>query len=240
MRRSSFKRALSTRVKLARGFSLVEVAVVVAIGLILLSLGLTAINAQLGSASYSLTKKRSEAVKDALVSYLGANKRLPCPYAPVPGTAVTGIAPPQTVAVPPACPQVFGTVPFATLGLTRETAEDGWGNLLSYQIYSVPAAGSCPGVGVDWANSSCFGAGKIGGISVSDGIVTAPIPLATGVIAGVISHGANGLGAWVAAQGTRNASPLTCEELQNTGGSLSSPSCATAYVANSLYKGESQ
>ena len=46
----------------ARGFSLVEIAMVVAIALILLSLGLTAINSQLSSTAYSITKKRQDAI----------------------------------------------------------------------------------------------------------------------------------------------------------------------------------
>src|SRR4051812_19667228 len=94
------------------GFSLIEIAMVVAIALILLSLGLTAINAQLSSASYSVTKKRQEAVKDALVAYFGARKSFPCPYVPTSGSAATGIAPGLTGS-PATCPTSFGTVPFS-------------------------------------------------------------------------------------------------------------------------------
>ena len=105
-----------------RGFSLVEIAMVVAIALILLSLGLTAINSQLSSAAYSITKKRQDVIKDALANYLGARRSFPCPYVPIAGTAATGIAPPQTGA-PLSCPS-FRTVPYVTLGLAREAAEE--------------------------------------------------------------------------------------------------------------------
>jgi prepilin-type N-terminal cleavage/methylation domain-containing protein len=219
--------------KRTRGFSLVEIAMVVAIALILLSLGLTAINSQLSSTAYSITKKRQDAIKDALIGYLGARKSFPCPYVPVAGTPATGIAPPQSIAAAPACPQVFGTVPYATLGLAREAAEDGWGNLISYQVYSIPAV--CPSPLTDWANSKCFGAGKTGAIVVNDGTVGAPTPLVANAIAVLVSHGANGLGAWVAAQGTRNANPVTCEEAHN--GQITT---VCAFVANTYYKGESQ
>src|SRR5215203_5882256 len=142
----------------SRGFSLVEIAVVVLIALVLLSLGLTAINAQLSSAAYSLTKKRQDGIKDALISYLGTRRSFPCPYVPVAGTAVTGLAPALAVGPPPSCAS-FGTVPYASLGLAREAAEDGWGNLFSYRVYSIPA--NCPTVsGTDWTNPSCFTAGK--------------------------------------------------------------------------------
>ncbi len=223
----------------SRGFTLIEIAVVLGIVLIIISLGLTAISSQLSSASYSITKKRQDAIKEALIAYLGANKRLPCPFVPA-GVAVTGIAPNQNAGPPPACPQVFGAVPFATLGLAREVGEDGWGNLFSYGVYSVPVLNSCPGAGIDWANSTCFGAGKTGGLTVKDGTVVTSTNLATSVVAVVISHGVNGLGAWVAAQGTRNAPPLTCEEAQNAVGITWPASCAAAYTANVFYKGESQ
>ena len=137
--------------KPSRGFTLVEMAVVVVIIAALLTLGLGALNAQLSSASYTTTKQRQAAIKDALIAYLGSNKRLPCPYAPTAGTAITGLAP---VACPP-----FGIVPFATLGIAREVAQDGWGNFFSYEVFA-QATPVCPGGGIDWGNGNCFGAGK--------------------------------------------------------------------------------
>lgn len=214
------------------GFSLIEMAIVVAIGATLLTLGLAALNSQSNSAGYSITKKRQDLIKDALIAHLGANKRFPCPYVPTIGSAATGKAPPQSGA-PPACPQSFGTIPFATLGLAREIGEDGWGNLFSYQIYSDAPAPACPGPGRDWGNKLCFGAGKIGGLTIKDGAAD----LSSDLVAVVISHGANGLGAWVAAQGSRNANPVNCDEAHNAK-IATVPGCAL--VANRYYKGESQ
>ena len=218
-----------------RGFSLVEIAMVVAIALILLSLGLTAINSQLSSAAYSITKKRQDVIKDALANYLGARRSFPCPYVPIAGTAATGIAPPQTGA-PLSCPS-FGAVPYVTLGLGREAAEDGWGNLFSYHVYSIPA--NCPFAnGTDWANANCFGAGKTGALNVVDGTVAAATPpFLTNAIVMLVSHGANGLGAWVAMQGTRNANPVTCEEAHNA---QIAGVAGCVLAPNKYYKGESQ
>ncbi len=212
------------------GFSLIEMAIVVAIGATLLTLGLAALNSQSNSAGYSITKKRQDLIKDALIAHLGANKRFPCPYVPTIGSAATGMA-------PPACPQVggvlpFGTIPFATLGLAREIGEDGWGNLFSYQIYSDAPAPACPGPGRDWGNKLCFGAGKIGGLTIKDGAAD----LSSDLVAVVISHGANGLGAWVAAQGTRNANPVSCEEAHNA--RIVTVGCTL--TANRYYKGDTQ
>lgn len=221
-----------------RGFTLIEIAVVVAIMLTLLTLGLGLMNAQLSSTAYSVTKKRQEAIKDALIAYLGANRRLPCPYVPTPGIVVTGQAP-NPSGTPPACP-AFGVVPYATLGLGREIGEDGWGNLFFYWVYFDPSP-SCPGTGWDWGHSNCFGEGKDGinppkvALKINDGTVASPTLLTDKSIAVVISHGANGLGAW-AAQGTRNAPPTTCEETHNAVGTAPPPGCTPA--ANTYYKGE--
>ena len=214
------------------GFTLIEIAIVIAIMLTLLTLGLGLLNAQLSSTAYSATKQRQQAIKDALVAYLGTHRRLPCPYVPTPGAPVTGIAPSQT-GTPPACP-TYGVVPYATLGLSRELAEDGWGNLFSYRVYTDPAP-TCPGTGRDWGNTACFGEGKSGAITLNDGTVSAPTPLANSIVAVVVSHGGNGLGAW-AGQGTRNAAPTTCEEAHNAVGTLPPAGCTP--VANTFYRGE--
>ncbi|MCW5604859.1 MAG: prepilin-type N-terminal cleavage/methylation domain-containing protein, partial [Burkholderiales bacterium] len=63
----------------ARGFTLIEIAIVTAIVLTLVTLGLGLVNAHLSSAAYSVTKKRQEAIKDALIAYLGTHKKFPCP-----------------------------------------------------------------------------------------------------------------------------------------------------------------
>ncbi len=220
------------------GFTLIEIAIVVAVMTILLTLGLSLMNAQLSSTAYSVTKKRQEAIKDALIAYLGAHKHLPCPYGPItPGMTINGVAPSQQ-GNPPACPESFGVVPFATLGLSRETGEDGWGNLFSYQVYADTSAPPCPSTKQDWGNAGCFGAGKAiaPAISVVDNTnADSPRPLTPNAIAVIISHGANGLGAW-AAQATPNALPVSCEERKNANGDLS----GCSLPLGDYFKGERQ
>lgn len=224
--------------KSVHGFTLIEVAIVVAIMTILLTLGLSLMNAQLSSTAYTATKKRQEAVKDALIAYLGANRRLPCPYVPVAGTEVNGQASAQS-GIPLACP-AFGIVPFDTLGLSRDFGEDGWGNFFSYRVYT-DSPPNCP-TGWDWGNENCFGEGKDGinparsAQKISNGTVGTSTTITDKSIAVVISHGANGLGAW-AAQGTRNVAPTTCEEAHNAVGATPLPAGCTP-VSNIFYKGE--
>ena len=221
--------------KQSRGFTLVEMAVVVVIIAALLTLGLGALNAQLSSASYTTTKQRQAAIKDALIAYLGSNKSFPCPQTPTVGTGPKGLSSAKS-GTPPTCQ--FGIVPFSTLGLAREVAQDGWGNFFSYQVYA-QATLVCPGLGIDWGNSICFGSGKINsGFTVNDGTVSAPTLLTSTVVAVVISHGPNGLGAW-GAQGTRNVAPTTCEEFNNAVNMAPLPLSCTL-TPNVFYKGESQ
>ena len=208
------------------GFSLIELSVVLVLLTIVLGLGLGALNAQLQSGNAAVTRQRLETIRQALIAHLGAARRLPCADAPSTG-GVTGAED---------CPAASGVVPYATLGLARETAEDGWGNLFSYSVFA-EATPLCPspggGPGKDWKNAACFGEGKIGGFIIKDGTVGAATDLTTSAIAVIVSHGPNGLGAWTR-EATRNAAPVRCEEAHNSGQAVAG--CALA--ANTFYRGE--
>ncbi len=215
---------------LGNGFTLVELAVVLVIITTVMTFGLGAINAQLISSNYSSTKKRQEVIKDVLVAYFGVNKRLPCPEIPTSGTPVTGVAPAPAATSPACSAGYFGTLPFKDLGLGRDMAEDGWGNMFSYAIYVDSGTPTCPGVGKDWGLASCFGAGKAGGFLLKQDATPTG-----GIVAVIISHGGNGLGARVAALGTQNAMPSAgppCQELRNANGACPPDD------SNTFYKGE--
>jgi prepilin-type N-terminal cleavage/methylation domain-containing protein len=220
-----------------QGFTLIEMAVVVVIISMLLSLGLSALNAQLLSAAHGETKKRQALINDALTAYLGANKHLPCPDIPNntngvgDASQVTGSEDRTGGVATGACSGNIGVVPYATLGLGREAALDGWGNFMSY---SLPAgSGTCPGTGVDWSRTACFGSAKTSAYSLFDGTVAAPVLAASNVLAVVISHGPNGFAAW-GRQGSRNVLPLRCEEAHNAIATVS----GCTLTANAFYKGD--
>ncbi len=197
----------------ATGFSLVELSIVVLIVSILLTMGLAAFNAQLDTASLSATQRKQETIKDALVAYLRTNKRLPCPEA----TALGGLQPTgsETRQTPgnaaTLCDSFWGTVPFATLGQSRETALDGYGNFFSYFV-SNSAATNQP----DWTLSLTtgvpgFNVGNPGRFSITEHSVatTQAANLAAVVI---VSHGKNGSGAFTL-KGTRIPQPSGAHEL---------------------------
>ena len=76
------KRCSGTSLRRVGGFTLIEVAIVVAIIAVLMTLGLGFLSTQIESNAYSITKRRADIIKDALVAHLGAHRRLPCPIVP--------------------------------------------------------------------------------------------------------------------------------------------------------------
>jgi hypothetical protein len=95
-----------------------------------------------------------------------------------------------------------------TLGLGREAVQDGWGNFFSYHVANTAGANT------DWTITTSFRAGNTGNVSVSDRISGTLTPLAANVVAVVVSHGRNGLGAYTVG-GTRNTMPAAADESSN-------------------------
>ncbi|MBC7918866.1 MAG: prepilin-type N-terminal cleavage/methylation domain-containing protein [Rhodoferax sp.] len=121
------------------GFSLVEMAVVVVIMGIMLALGLKTLQATQESAATSETRAKQERIKIALISFLRTNGRLPCPDI---AAAPTGIE-------PAACATAasgYGVLPWASLGLAREAAVDGWSNFFTYRVATATVTPAAPAV----------------------------------------------------------------------------------------------
>lgn len=198
------------------GFSLVELAIVVLIVSILLTMGLAAFSVQVDTVALSATQKRQETIKDALIAYLRTNRRLPCPETTaIAGNTPTGTETRLTANDPTTqCASFWGTIPFATLGLSREAALDGYGNFFSYFVSS-----SASPPEPDWTLTSTtgvpgFNVGNPGRFSVTEnGIPTAEASNLAAVV--VISHGKNGAGAFTL-KGTRiPQSPAGTNEFAN-------------------------
>lgn len=227
----------------ASGFTLIEVAVVVAVIGALMTLGLSFLNAQMLSSAKILTTRKQDLVKEALIAYLGLYKQLPCPDVPnnTNGTAdSSGVTGRSDVTAGNACVKPFGVLPYATLGLSREAASDGWSDFFSYRVDTEASVPPTPCGIVDWAQAGCFGAGKRGRIQVNDSSVTGDPSLTQNAIAVIVSHGPNGLGAWAGA--TPNAPPPpgrpeTCEERRNADRDTSDCT-APVLPANTYFRGE--
>ncbi len=196
--------------KTQRGYSLVELAIVVLIVSIMLSMGLAAFNTQITNAALSTTAKRQTALKDALAGYLVRNNRLPCPDTDNDGQE--NRTTPNDVTT--ACSSKFGTIPYVTLALSRSEALDPWENLFSYAVSNTMPRNN-------WTITANFLPGNGGDFTVNDRQTTNPFAttlIANNVVAVIISHGINGDGAYTT-KGTRNILPVAGtndDELTNT------------------------
>lgn len=97
-------------IKKAYGFSLVELAVVVAIIGMILTMGIKLASSFQDRSTMSLTHTKQLAIKQALISYLAVNGRLPCLAS---GTALTGLEDPTPSTG--TCNTPIGIIPFNTL-----------------------------------------------------------------------------------------------------------------------------
>ncbi len=139
--------------RLQRGFSLVEIAVVLVVVGFALGAGIAILNVKVAQAKIDTTKVRVEAVRVALLAFTSQNFRLPCPAAPglVQGAAGFNVEQRTVTGVITTCLNTNGitnniggagpllgvsrgTVPCTTLGLTEDLCYDGWGTRLTYFV----------------------------------------------------------------------------------------------------------
>ena len=122
----------------AAGFTLVEMAVVITLMAIFMTMGLRLLQATRDSAAWTETKARQERIKLALVGYLRGNGSLPCPDATPVGTAPTGVK-----GTSPCLGALGGgVVPWKDLGLSVADVQDGWSNFFTYRVANSTPAGS--------------------------------------------------------------------------------------------------
>jgi prepilin-type N-terminal cleavage/methylation domain-containing protein len=120
---------------LIRGFTLVEMAVVLVIVGLMLGGLLLPLSAQMDQQHFSETRKGLDDIQEALIGYAMVNGRLPCP-----ATATSnGLESPPTASTGVACDNPYnGFVPAVTLGLNHVDssgyAVDGWGNRIHYAV----------------------------------------------------------------------------------------------------------
>jgi len=216
-------------VKQGRGFTLIEIAVVLLLIGLIMAAGVRYLNSQLTSAAYAVTDKHLQTVKDALITYLRKNRRLPCPSDPNAGDAGSdptlsgnesrdpGSGPPRTCSGG----RYFGVVPYTELGLTKDVALDGWGNFISYgvSVQWTQAISSAVSDKTTNVPTQGFSAGIFGDITVNTPTGTIAKPdvdptknTAAAVV--LVSYGKNGLGAYTV-KATANADPDNVNEIEN-------------------------
>jgi prepilin-type N-terminal cleavage/methylation domain-containing protein len=190
------------------GFSLLEMAVVIALMSVMLTMGLGLMNAKMESAAQSETKLKQEKIKVALVAFLRQNGRLPCPNrAPWDGLEMS----------PCLNNNGRGIIPWRALGLSRSDVVDGWGNFISYRISNRTPASS-----KNWtitSDTTAFTVNELNNPSIAltvqerfdNGALSL---LSDKAVVVLVSHGKNGLGARTVA-GTSLTAPAGADEAAN-------------------------
>lgn len=184
-----------------KGFSLIEMAIVLAIVGLLLGGLLPTISGQMEQRHVSDTRKQLVEIQQALIGFAIINGRLPCPAL---STTPTGSSTAGVETSTCAAPNNGGVLPWVTLGVSET---DAWGRRFTYRVTPAfatvtptPFQLNTPGilnVGLTWLNTD--------------------VGAASGVPAIVVSHGTNGLGA-VMPNGTQTPPipALSSDEGDNT------------------------
>ena len=132
--------------QLSRGFSLVELAVVIFIVGLLLGGAVLTLSAQEEQRANAETRRRLEAAVDAVIGFALVNRRLPCPAIGATGVESTGVG--WTAADGGACGNNFsGFLPGRTVGFQpvdgQGFAVDAWGNRIRYGVASAVVSSTC-------------------------------------------------------------------------------------------------
>ncbi len=212
----------------SKGFSLVELAVALAIIALLIAGALIPLSTQMDVRNVADTKRSMESIRDAITGFAQANGRLPCP---ADGTVAAGVAGAGTEQVSgTTCTGsgsvFFGVVPWATLGVPEV---DGWGRRYSYWVSPIFADGLPPTV-TTWSSvgqspacnptpapiQSSFALCSQGVITVNarNESTHATTALGLALPAVIISHGKNGAGAYTPG-GVTLVAPTGADEFAN-------------------------
>lgn len=208
-----------------RGFTLIELAIVLAILGLLLGGGGMLLQPMLDNNRRNETKAKLKVIEDALALYAASNFDLPCPSNPAlgPGSATNGV---ETTPGGAFCNSVTasGGVPWQTIGLSEADVLDGWGRRISFTITTslavvtgAPSASAplnCPTLG--------FGASPPGitqGILENRGANNAAIlPAGAGAAKAayvLVSHGENGAGGYLPSGAQTPVTLASTSEAQN-------------------------
>lgn len=218
----------------AKGFTLVEMAIVLAIVTLLLTSLVPTISSQIEQRKISETKAKLIEIQQALIGFAIINGRLPCPAQSsletgsanaglearkdttcACATAGGGIASADAARVACTSTSVMGVLPWASLGITET---DAWDRRFTYRVtrnfaddIGVETPGCTPEVSSPTTSSFALCSPGVLNILASAGGTT----IAPDVPAVFISHGMNGAGAYDSS-GTQFSASSNSDEIENS------------------------
>src|SRR5690242_2544505 len=193
----------------SRGFSLIELAVALAIIALLIAGALLPLSTQIEVRNTADTRRSMDSIREAMIGFAQVNGRLPCA---ADGTIPAGGA----NAGQEACPSTSGVVPWAALGVPET---DSWGRRFSYWVSPIfsDAVGTTFGcTPVPAPTQSSFALCSQGVLTVNTRNEGTHVASALGSVspAVIISHGKNGRGAYTPS-GALLAAPVGADEAAN-------------------------
>ena len=143
-----------------RGFTLVEIVVVIVIMAILIAMAAALTRGVVAGQKRSLTATRMQAVEAALVQFVIQQRRLPCPAnGTIASTdAAAGTETARNATTGCSTNQQGGVVPWRALGLAEADATDGWDRRVSYRVD--PQLTADNGMNMSWCDPA--GTGGVG------------------------------------------------------------------------------
>jgi prepilin-type N-terminal cleavage/methylation domain-containing protein len=142
---------------MSRGFTLVEVAVVLLVISVLIAMAAAITRGVTAAQKRSLTATRMAMVDAAILQFVTTQRRLPCPAN---GTLASsdnnaGIETNRTAGAGCTTDQANGVVPWRALALTELEATDGWDRRLTYRVF--PGLAADGGMDMTWCDPAGTG-----------------------------------------------------------------------------------
>jgi prepilin-type N-terminal cleavage/methylation domain-containing protein len=181
-----------------RGFTLIELAIVLVIITILIGGLAMPLSAQIQARRVAETRQTMEEAREAIMGFAMTHQIAGRPYLPCPDTVGDGIENRDAAGV---CTSEEGLFPWVTIGTA---GQDAWGNRLRYRVTAAFADGSAG-----------FSSTDVGNLQVCSSSGCATVDVASNVPVLLVSHGPNGRGAR-SASGNALADPSGADELENT------------------------
>lgn len=202
---------MGMKLRTRHGFTLVEMAVVLAVLSLLMAGLLGGVSAQREHRRLLETRNALEQAKEALIGYALANNRLPCPADPSLASTHADAGHEASRNASGNCTLLSGALPWADLGVQES---DGWGRRFTYgasEKFSAKTT-SCGSA----SQTPCFTLTTTADLKVSRAAGCSAANVANGVPAVIVSHGQRFAGSY-GADGNQ-APGATGDEAENSDG----------------------